>query len=173
MANTVISIFPNPDLAQQAKSHLLATGFTDQQIDIKIASYKSHDPLSESETEEAGIMEKITAFFKEMFGADDAEVSNYSEAGRRGCIVTVHTATSEDAEEVAAILDAFGAMDVGETSGSYFPENEGGTSRHQFLDDPLHESADNINTERKEQVSRLKSRIVARASDKKYWTNRE
>ena len=170
MANTVVSIFRNPDQARQAKDHLLASGFSDKRVDIKIASYKSESLDGEKEEYEVSILERITDFFKDLFGEDDEEINQYAHAGSKGTILTVRTDTSEEAENVAGILDSFGALDAAETAGSYFPENEIPPIRHKFLDDPLHDSLDipisNQEIENDKRVSRLKSRIIARSLEK-------
>ena len=170
MANTVVSIFRDPEQAQQAQNHLLANGFADKQVDIKIASYKSDSQLPDNEVDNNDLIDKITAFFKDLFGNDDEEVTRYSEAGRKGTILTVHTATSEEAEKVADILDSYGAADVNETSGSYFPESDDLVKQHSFLDNPSNSSPENRyderNIETDARVSRLKSRIVERSIEK-------
>lgn len=175
MANTVIAIFEQADEAQVAQSHLLTHGFLQSQVNIKTASYKSEVQNTEESEQEPDFMESITAFFKDLFGAEHKEVSHYAAAGRHRTIVTVHTDTSEEAEQVAQILDDNGAIDVHETSGSYFPENEKPSAQHQFSDDALHHSAQNSLSDETgaahTRVSGIKSRIIQRAADKDIRTS--
>ena len=170
MANTVIAIFDQAEQAQQAQDHLLTQGFTEQQVNIKTASYKA-EPEDEPEenTHETGLMDNITAFFKDLFGTDDKEVANYAMAGKHRTIVTVHTDSGEEAQQVADILDSFGAIDVNETSGSYFPENEKSPTQHQFWEAPTHNAGETHSSEESEiqaRVSGIKSRIIQRSVDK-------
>ncbi|WP_221391530.1 hypothetical protein [Dyadobacter sp. NIV53] len=166
MANTVIAIFEEAEQAQTAQGHLLTHGFS--QVNIKTASYKSE--ASNAEEKEQDLIDSITTFFRDLFGADHQDITHYAEAGRHRTIVTVHTDTSEEAEQVAGILDENGAIDVNETSGSYFPENDESTTQHQFLDDSVHNPAQNHsfeeNSEDRTRVNRIKSRIIQRSIDK-------
>jgi hypothetical protein len=170
MANTIVSIFPNADQARQAKEHLLTSGFSAAEVDLKIASYKSDDPVMASDDQHQNLLEKVTAFFKDLFGSDDQQVTQYAHAGSKGVIMTVHTDTSEDAEKVAGILDSFGALDTAETSGSFFPEDQVQSSQHQFLDNPAYLSSEGPVTGTDAgyiaRAARLKSRIVARSVEK-------
>lgn len=170
MANTIVSIFPNADQAKQAKEHLLTNGFSAAEVEVKIASYKSDDPVMASDDKHQNILEKVTAFFKDLFGADDQQVTQYAQEGSKGVILTVHTGTSEDAEKVTGILDSFGALDTAETSGSFYPEGEVKSGQHQFLDNPAYLSSEvpvtSLDAGYSARAARLKSRIVARSVGK-------
>jgi uncharacterized protein (TIGR02271 family) len=115
MSNTVIGIFEYTSEAQEAKQYLLANGFSDGQVDLKVSG--SINNTQTVDNEDAG--DKISNFFKGLFGDDDEEVNRYSEAGRKGTIVTVHAKTADEAEVAARVLDNYGAVDVNETAGSY------------------------------------------------------
>jgi len=119
MSNTVVGIFESLSEAQDAKTYLLANGFTDQEVDITTASSVdgNHELVQEDSTD------RISNFFRNLFDDDEHEIKRYSEAGRRGTIVTVHTQSSVQAQTAAAILDNYGAVDFGETSGSYPAED--------------------------------------------------
>ena len=170
MANTVIAIFEQADEAQLAQSQLLSYGVLQSQVNIKTASYKSESQDHAEEEHENDIMGSITAFFKDLFGTDHKDIAHYAAAGKHRTIVTVHTDTSEEAEQVAQILDDNGAIDVNETSGSYFPENEKPLAQHQFSDDALHNpvlnSLSDETSEAHTRASGIKSRIIQRAADK-------
>jgi uncharacterized protein (TIGR02271 family) len=116
MANTVVGIFEYESDAQQAQNYLLANGFADGDVDIKTASYKS-DAKEETVTDrDQDFGDRVGNFFRDLFDGDDDETTRYSEAGKRGTIVTVHAATLEEAEAAAAVLDDFGAIDVNENN---------------------------------------------------------
>ncbi|TDE17376.1 hypothetical protein [Dyadobacter psychrotolerans] len=156
MANTVVSIFETAEQAERAQDLLRASGFADEQVSVRTASYKTNTPSEENEPTD--VMEKIADFFKDLFGADDEEVTTYSEAGHRGTIITVHTTNRDDAEKVAAILDGYGAVDVSENVSSH---------HHQFMDDPYNpvfeKDAHGQNNAASTRASRLKSRIIERS----------
>jgi len=115
MSNTVIGIFEYTSEAQEAQKYLLANGFSDGQVDIKVSG--TIDSTNTVDHDDAG--DKISNFFKNLFGDDDDEVNRYSEAGRKGTIVTVHARTADEAEVAARVLDNYGAVDVNETAGSF------------------------------------------------------
>ena len=167
MANTVIAIFEQTDEAQLAQSQLLAYGILQSQVNIKTASYKSEDQEHPEDNHENDFMGSITAFFKDLFGNDHEDVHHYAAAGRHRTILTVHTETSEEAEQVARILDDNGAININETSGSYFPENEKSSTQHQFADDSVHNPLQNQltdeNSEMNTRASAIKSRIIQRS----------
>jgi hypothetical protein len=112
MANTVVGIFEYEADGQNAQNYLLANGFADGNVDIKIATYKTEADASEAHHEDEDIFERIGHFFRDLFDGDEEETTRYAEAGRRGTIVTVHAATVEEAHQAAAILDEYGAVDV-------------------------------------------------------------
>lgn len=113
MASTVIGIFEHSTQVQKAQEHLLSNGFTADQIDIKTSSTPLNADNSLSKDDDGA--DGISGFFKNLFGDDDDEVTRYSEAGRQGTIVTVHTLTNDQADEAADILDECGAVDVNES----------------------------------------------------------
>ncbi|WP_138484518.1 YsnF/AvaK domain-containing protein [Dyadobacter bucti] len=119
MANTVVGIFENTNDAQEAQSYLLANGFSASDVDITTSSYNSDATVSTVNKDDEDFGDRIGNFFKDLFDGDEDETRRYSEAGRRGTIVTVHAADAELAETAADILDQYGAVDVNETAGSY------------------------------------------------------
>jgi uncharacterized protein (TIGR02271 family) len=118
MANTVVGIFESQHQAQQAQSNLLSSGFTDAEVDIKTASYKSEAETSGADRDE-DFGDRIGNFFKDLFDGDEEETRRYSDAGRRGTIVTVHAANADLAQAAANILDEYGAVDVNETASGF------------------------------------------------------
>jgi len=119
MSNTVVGIFEYESEAQQAQNYLLANGFADGDVDIKTASYKSADGVSEDSDRDEGLLDRIGNFFKDLFDGDEEETKRYTEAGKRGTIVTVHAASVEEASAAAEILDQHGAVDVKESVANF------------------------------------------------------
>ena len=126
MSQTVIGIFKNPAQAQEAKSYLLANGFTNQNIDVSNHNNQSEygtdheygtNQTNENITEE-GVGDRISNFFKNLF-TDENEVSSHITAARTGTIVTVHADTPAEASHAAEALNEYGAIDVNDTDANY------------------------------------------------------
>jgi len=95
---TVIGIFEDFELADEASSYLLANDFKSEDIDI-------HTSSKEATTEH------VTGFFNHLFeDADTAAV--HIEAGLKGTIVTVHAPSIREAQEAVDVMNNYGAMDV-------------------------------------------------------------
>lgn len=126
MSKTVVGIFESERDAQNAQNYLLANGFGDGNVDIKTASYKTESSESTDDADE-GVFDRIANFFKDLFDGDEQETERFSEAGKRGTIVTVHATSAEEADMAARILDNYGAVDldttrVGDTTGSQYED---------------------------------------------------
>jgi len=167
MAKTVISIFELADQALEARNHLLSHGFLETQVSIKTASYTDGDSEAEESDPKPDLLDHITSFFKDLFGADHEEISKYAAVGKNRTIVTVHTDTNQDAEQVAEILDHYGALNVNETAGSFFPQNNEKISHAHSMDHPDgSSSASTISDkydENRTRASVIKSRIIERS----------
>jgi hypothetical protein len=170
MANTVIAIFQNAQQAQQAKDHLLAGGFSQSQVNIKTASYKDDTAEAGQEGEAPDLLDNITAFFKDLFAGEEKEASAYAVAAKNRTIVTVHTESSEDAEQVANILDTYGALDVNETPVSDAAPGQEPVTDHHFSDHPAqgttHASGSVPGSDTQARAAGIKSRIIQRSVDK-------
>lgn len=114
--NTVIGLFDNINHAERAAQKLIFNGFKADNVDIS-SDTRSPGKLSAGTEKKEG----IKSFFKSLFGEGD-EASNYSEVAERGCVVTVHTHTRDEAELAASILDQYGALDANERA-SYYRNN--------------------------------------------------
>ena len=114
MSQTVIGIFESVNQAQEAKSYLLANGFSSEHVDISNGSASSYGSSTDN-TDNDGFGDRISNFFKNIFDDDD-EATSHIEAARRGTTVTVHTRTEDETLQVVQILDNFGAIDVNEFS---------------------------------------------------------
>lgn len=95
---TVIGIFENPELADEASSYLLANDFESENIDI-------HTHADEPETD------RIGNFFSHLF-ENEKEASHYASLGRTGSIVTIHAASTREAQEAVDVFNQYGAVEV-------------------------------------------------------------
>lgn len=124
MANTVIGIFDSSSEAQQAVEQLISNGFTRSDIDMSSRS----DDFNQTSTSTTSSYsdrrndddfgDKVSNFFSSLFDGDD-DARNYSSVGTKGCVVTVHTQSMQEAERAADLLDRYGAVDVNEKSSQY------------------------------------------------------
>lgn len=116
MSKTVIGIFESVNQAQEAKSYLLANGFSSEYVDINHGSASEFGSTAANADEnEEGFGDRIGSFFKNLFDNDD-EVSSHTEAAKRGSTVTVHARTENETLQAVQILDNYGAVDVNEFS---------------------------------------------------------
>jgi len=95
---TVIGIFENPELADEASSYLLANDFESENIDI-------HTHADEPETD------RIDNFFSHLF-ENEKEATHYESLGRNGSIVTIHAASTREAQEAVDVFNQYGAVEV-------------------------------------------------------------
>lgn len=171
MSQTVIGIFKNPTQAQEAKSYLLANGFTSENVDISNSNYQadySRNEMNDSTTNEStaneGVGDRIGDFFKNLF-TDEEDASSHISAARNGTIVTVHAQTSAEATDAAEILNDYGAIDVNEavadnTNASVNTQNTetGATDKINVIKEELEVGKKMVETG----GVRLRSRIVER-----------
>lgn len=118
MAQTVIGVFDNSREAQNAVDNLVSNGFSRSSIDISNnndSAYGSSSGSTYNKRDRDGdgdvdFGDKVGNFFSSLFGGDEAD--KYSRVASRGCVVTVHAQTMEEAERAADILDEYGSVDV-------------------------------------------------------------
>jgi hypothetical protein len=96
---TVIGIFENEGLAEDASSYLLGNEFTSENIDV----HTNGDQVREQDP--------IGDFFSHLFD-DEKQAAHYASLGRKGSIVTVHAISPREAQEAVDVLNNYGAMDV-------------------------------------------------------------
>src|SRR4051794_12169118 len=101
MTQTVIGIFDKLSQAQDARSYLLANGFSSENVDINAGSssydtsgsLKSKSSTTDSDgrstDDDDSIGSRISRFFKNLF-TDEHEAASHISAARRGTTVTVH-----------------------------------------------------------------------------------
>lgn len=96
---TVVGIFEDPNLAEEASLYLLGNEFTSENIDIH-----THN----GQTDEH---DRIGNFFNHLMD-DEKQAAHFASLGRNGSIVTVHAVSVREAQEAADVLNNYGAMQV-------------------------------------------------------------
>lgn len=114
MRQTVVGIFDNESEAQKAIRELENDGFNRNAIDL--SDNRSSAGGESSSDKDSG--DGIGNFFRSLFGSDD-DSHVHTEVAKRGCVVTVHTESSDEAERAVDILDLYGAVDVNERYNQY------------------------------------------------------
>ncbi len=118
MSQTVIGVFPQHTDAQRAVTALQQAGFESAHIDVSSRDHFTNDDTVGHEERH----ESVGGFFSNLFGMDDHDDdvvrtrTNYTEAARRGTVVTVHTTDMSKAERAADILDEYGAIDANQAT---------------------------------------------------------
>ena len=101
---TVIGIFADPGLAEQASDYLLANEFEAENIDIHT------DAEGQAETD------RIGDFFGHLYDNVD-EAGHYASLARQGTVVTVHAASTREAQEAVDVFNNHGAVEVNADEG--------------------------------------------------------
>ncbi len=127
MANTVIGFFDTRAEAEDAVNQLTAAGISRSSIDISAGYSTNNGKIDTPESTNLHGDQKegnaITRFFNSLFGDDSDDAKKYSDVSQyTDTIVTVHAASTQQAEDAADILDSSGAVNVDEryaSSGNY------------------------------------------------------
>lgn len=101
---TVVGIFADPNLAEQAAEYLLANFFESEKVDVHT------DSEGNAETDRVG------DFFSHLYDDVDA-ASHYASLARQGTVVTVHAASVREAQEAVDVFNNHGAIDVNADEG--------------------------------------------------------
>jgi hypothetical protein len=96
---TVIGIFENEHLADEASLYLMGNGFDGENVDVHTHAANT--------TEEDGIGD----FFSHLFD-DDIQAAHYATLARQGTVITVHALSPREAQEAVDVMNNYGAMDV-------------------------------------------------------------
>ena len=96
---TVIGIFDDASLAEEASLYLLGNGFINDNIDIYTSAKQSDEH------------NRIGDFFNHLID-DENQAAHFATLGRTGSIVTVHAVSAREAQEAADTLNNYGAMEV-------------------------------------------------------------
>ena len=97
---TVIGIFEDISLAEEASSYLLGNEFASENIDIH---------TNGQQASEQG--DRVGDFFSHLID-DEKQAAHFASLGRKGSIVTVHAISPREAQEAVDVLNNYGAMDV-------------------------------------------------------------
>ena len=97
---TVIGIFEDINLAEEASSYLLGNEFASENIDIH---------TNGQQTNEQG--DRVGDFFSHLID-DEKQAAHFASLGRKGSIVTVHAISPREAQEAVDVLNNYGAIDV-------------------------------------------------------------
>src|ERR1700761_5871094 len=92
---TVIGIFEDYNLAEDASLYLLGNEFESENLDIHTVEDKA----------------QMAAFFNHLF-EDRNEAAAHIAAAHNNTIVTVHALTIREAQEAVDVLNNYGALDV-------------------------------------------------------------
>ena len=101
---TVIGIFADANLAEQAADYLLANFFERENVDVHT------DSEGEAETDRVG------DFFSHLYDDVDA-ASHYASLARQGTVVTAHAASVREAQEAVDVFNNHGAIEVNADEG--------------------------------------------------------
>lgn len=96
---TVVEIFDDVNLAEEASSYLLANEFVQENIDVHTNGIQTDEH------------DKIGAFFGSLID-DEQQAAHFASLGRQGTIVTVHARSAREAQEAADALNNYGAINV-------------------------------------------------------------
>jgi hypothetical protein len=97
---TVIGIFDDINLAEEASSYLLGNEFTSENVDIH---------TNGQQINEQG--DRVGDFFSHLID-DEKQAARFASLGRKGSIVTVHAISPREAQEAVDVLNNYGAIDV-------------------------------------------------------------
>lgn len=96
---TVIGIFEDINLAEEASSYLLGNEFASENIDIH---------TNGQQTEQG---DRVGDFFSHLID-DEKQAAHFASLGRKGSIVTVHAISPREAQEAVDVLNNYVAIDV-------------------------------------------------------------
>ena len=94
---TVIGIFADIALAEQACEYLMANEFMPENIDI----HTQADPGADN----------ISGFFGHLFD-DKSQADHYASIAQNGTVITIHAANIREAQEAVDVFNNHGAMEV-------------------------------------------------------------
>lgn len=106
---TVIGIFEDVNLAEDASTYLLGNEFKDENIDLHT---HGSDP---------GQPDRVGPFFSHLF-SDEKKAAHFASLGRRGSVITVHALSAREAQEAVDVMNNYGAIDV--TAADETPGND-------------------------------------------------
>ncbi len=96
---TVIGIFADKALAEQAADYLIANEFNNENIDVHTDDSQAHEA------------DRIADFFNHVYDNGE-EAAHYASLSRNGTVVTVHAASTREAQEAVDTFNNHGAITV-------------------------------------------------------------
>lgn len=94
---TVIGIFADIALAEQAGSYLLANEFMPENVDMHTQGNAQDN--------------NIGSFFGHLFN-DESQAAHYASIAQNGTVITVHAANTREAQEAVDVFNNHGAIEV-------------------------------------------------------------
>lgn len=189
MRHTLVAAFDTLKEAEAAKSQLVSKNIREVDIsasDLNQGAGKTGATATDRpRDEDESFGDKVSDFFSSLFGDDENEQPHhhgyaYPEAYRRGAtLVTVKAANDEQAEEVEAILERNGAIDIDERSATWGGADKhiagehlgkGATGANRNLDSSTDQASIPVIDEElkvgKREVNKGKVRVVSRVSER-------
>lgn len=115
MNHTLIAVFDKRADAQSAMDELLLSSFSRDAVRLSEDTITTGEPTISDETEEQGIGATLKHFFLDLFGSDtDVHGRKYETAVNKGHHVLTITASDDDVERAADIVERFGPVDIDE-----------------------------------------------------------
>lgn len=120
MSYTVVGIFDSKNEARQAMDELVQNGFVKENIDLSEGSYNDNSAQTTTSASNTGVGDSVGSFFSNLFSDDEAQARTYTDVARNSeAILTVQADSKERANEVAAIFDRHGSVDINDRSAQY------------------------------------------------------
>ena len=114
MARIIVGLFTSTSEAEFAVAQAQAAGLAPGSIRLATQETLQAQNLPDAGTPAEPFRESVTRFFTDLFSGsqlDDAQ-AHIAATGPEHAVVTIETATPEEAEQARAVLDRCGAVDV-------------------------------------------------------------
>ncbi|MGZ9713675.1 hypothetical protein ACXX82_23050 [Glaciimonas sp. GNP009] len=121
MSQTVVGVFDNYEIAQDAQRALISSGFEASNVHVRMheahMSYRSHEsdvPASDKKRRAVvGVADNLRDLLVHLFGSHHEDIDHYSEAVRRGHAVVAITVDDDALVPIAqSALRNAGALDI-------------------------------------------------------------
>ena len=112
MSQTVVGVFDNYQIAQDAQRALISSGFEASGVHVRM--HEAHGSSSDNERRAGfGVAENLRDLLVHLFGSHHEDIGHYSEAVRRGHAVVAITVDDDALVPVAqSALRNAGALDI-------------------------------------------------------------
>lgn len=120
MSYTVVGIFDSKNEAREAMNELVQNGFVKESIDLSEGNYTDDSTATSAASTNTAADDSVGGFFRNLFSDNETQANSYANVARNSeAILTVQAETQERANEVAAIFDRHGSIDVDNRSSQY------------------------------------------------------